>query len=587
MRQPSRKRLIASALLAAALSGLGWALYVFLPPEPIWSLDGCWYVNAGLADRAILLSWESEPAGAERATLVVRDLHTGAPLRRHLAGKGLSPELFGMTAAARKFLDMAANPDTPDRRWKWLPSEWFLAPGGAWIGHVDHLDFSLHLVSRADGLERNVSFGDDRPTSITLSPDGTLAACSLCAMNGDRKQDRLVIIETATGKVLGETPGQSYAQFSADGAFMAAQVCEDQRCWFLRIWDVRKQDWAHDFDRNAQAMPRLRQVLFGPDSRTLICTYHADNSHAWALWDLHDFTVQAAGAKDSELGRQAFSRDGRRVALLIYEGGAWRVDVWDGAARRVLFHFTTEGSPRDIVLSPDGTRLLVQTYRGDGAGAGLLSTVLFEVDSGQRLWKKDAEALDAEIHHLGKEQPASFDPDGRSVVIYHAYRAPYYADILDATSGAMIASLPIAPVVGLQHASAAPLDDGRIHVIQAGRHPRWWWGRDWLAKFVPLNLEPWTDLVVLDIASRRIIARQRQPDAEIHVFDQGRRMLTIAPYSEDSMPGPVSCWELPGHGPWRWVVGMPTALGGLIVGAATLRRRRRPRCQNPEGHPNT
>ena len=535
---PSKKPLFAWAGFLVALIGLGGGLFLLLPPEPLWRLDGGQRIDATLADRSLFVTWLDFTPG-----IVLRDLHTGQPIRTLFAdiqhGCGLT-----------------------------------YSGDGKWIARTKPETAELRMANLADGTERTISF---RPGEYTIShyfsPDGSLVIVDRYTVTNEIERYRTVLIETATGKQIAETPGYIYdsVQFTPDGRLLLVRLSDgDKPC--LKAWDVGKREWVFQLD-GASSVGR-REHFISPDGRTIIDKRQREgNEHGWDLWDLQNFQRALVGPKGAKLRQWSFSDDGRRVAIVHREKNLWRYhfDVWDMDTKRYLYQMDANHFGGEAVLSPDGKRLAVQTFALADTG-DLKFLVVIDLETGRRLWQQRDLA-----NPVNGEPAPAFGHDGRTVIIYRGGRDALRAEFHDPQTGAMIAYLPIAPIGGWTDYSATVSKDRRTHLVELQRTtvPTWW--DEWLPKGLQRADENHTELGVIDVETQRIRARWpcREGD-ESTLLEGGRLLLTTVAEAADGMkPGHVCCWELPAHPAWRWVIGIPATLGGLVAAVVMVRRRRR------------
>jgi hypothetical protein len=533
-----RRRRFAWTILLLALAALGVLLYFLLPPAPRWRLDGCGAVDFTLADRPMFLTWPNATS-QWLGPAILRDLDTGEPIRTFFA-------------------------EIEHARWV------VLSPNGRWIACTDADTGALHVAAVADGTERRIAFHPaDSVQFIHVAPDGALVAVRLRCVKGGRNHYRLALFETDTGKQLAEVPGALLdAQFVLDGALLVVSV-HDGDDNLVKGWDICNRRWAPELDDSDPSIWRVHAI--GPDGRTLVAEHAASSKEPrWTVWDMQLLSPAIVGPAGSRLLGVSFASNGRRTAITHGKKHEWHVDVWDAGTQQRVCHFDTD-SRSDVVLSPDGKRLALQaTIYGDDP---VRTLTILDVDTGRRVTEHRAAA-----HMFWAEPAPAFGPDGRSVVLYRGWHEPLHADILDTNTGALLASLPLAPTDAWADASVTVAPDRRSHAVQVtySSVPAAWW-HEW----VPQPLRPpsngFADLIIIDVDRGHVTARKRLADSEqAVVLDGGRLLMTyLRDADNNGEPGYICCWDLPQRTAWHWVIGIPAALGLMVVGAAIVRRWRR------------
>lgn len=118
----------------------------------------------------------------------------------------------------------------------------------------------------------------------------------------------------------------------------------------IKIWNVQGGNviCAHTFP-----MPYLRDLVFSPDARRLVCHTWDGHVYVWATADGALSVEQFSGLS----GTPSFSPDGRRLALTLGEEG---VCLWDFAAQCVID--TIPQFAQKVAFSPDGNTLAIAGY---------------------------------------------------------------------------------------------------------------------------------------------------------------------------------------------------------------------------------
>jgi WD40 repeat protein len=522
----------------AGLIGLGWGLYVLLPPEPNWTLNDCCQIDLRLADQGLLLTWHGDGADGcpHHPPLVLRDIRTGEPIR--------------------------AVVDENSHSYS------YLSPGGGWVAGVHADGRTVGVAPVQGGPPRIVTLVEGEfPNWCDLSPDGSILAVQLHSRKNDIDDFRYAIFDTTSGKEQASLQGRRRAQFTPDGKFLVILlIVHDEDESRLKVWDVRKGDWVIDYGPIAGTNGKIR---ISPDGRTLLGTFPiGDREFETAVWDLRTFQRTPLPVKTEYHWRHAVSASGRAVMLSRRPNWKSHVAVWDPEAGSWIFQFHAEESGHEVVLSADGKRLLFRSF----PGGDMKCFTVFDVDTGRSLWSITEPA------HMFLDEPAPvFSSDNQTLVIYRGFRQPLHADFVDVNTGKLLASLPIARAGwDAQGVVTMTTLSNRVQVVDVFQPSRligpW---TEWLPQFLQPADSGVDELMVIDLYARTVRARFPKREGEFHFFDEGRSIITAPARNGGALtPGPVCCYDVPGHGPWRYVVGIPAALAGLIAGLATLRKIR-------------
>jgi hypothetical protein len=309
-----------------------------------------------------------------------------------------------------------------------------------------------------------------------------------------------------------------------------------------------------------------RSVGVSLDGRSLIGTFLIDDEYETVVWDLETFQRTPMRLKHAHHWKHAVSENGRAAIFCPTRDWKSHIAVWDPHTHSWILEFDADGHGGHVLLSRDGKRLFVQT-----SVAGEIRTMtMLDVDTARKLWS----VTEQQNPFWNNEPLPTFTDDDQTLVVYRGWNQPLHTAFLDVATGKQLASVFLAPEAAWQDALVTITPDKRAHVVDVQRVRRsagpW---LEWLQALLHLD-EGYEERLVIDLEERRLRGRMRSMVENPHYLNGARRALTVpAPLGTGWTPGPVCCWDFPGHGPWRWVVGIPTALGGLIVAAAMLRER--------------
>ncbi len=262
-------------------------------------------------------------ASAEGGKIHLRDPATGKELRV------LSPP--------------TANPRTL--------TEWIrFSPDGKTVAVAAATGNGVHLVELATGKVIRTFPHKHTVYAAAFSPDGKLLAVG----GHDREKNNYFgrLWEVETGKELGRFPGGTRGirtlAFSPDGKTLAVGG-DDAR---LRLWDVAAGKVRRTFPPDSY---RIRSVAFTPDGKTV-----AAAGDSLRLYD------PATGKERLRIDRRAsslhFSADGKVLTAAV----SGSIHRWDPATGRQLTPQASDSVVDQILVTPDGRRVITRGQDGDG-----------------------------------------------------------------------------------------------------------------------------------------------------------------------------------------------------------------------------
>jgi YD repeat-containing protein len=542
---PSRAALC-RALFVALLVGQGVALYAVLPPEPRWSVhDAVPHVADFSADGATVCCWRWDKAGepACKGPLTVYDAHTGT--LQHTLDLGRVTD-YAYSADGRY---VAAF--TPD-------------------GHVTLAE----LATGQTCWKRRVCAAPCLGW-VRFAPDGE-------HLSAHDNLGTLHLLTTRTGQLLHQQEG--YAQesaFSRDGHYFACEfTVTNGPPHSVRVWSLR--------DEPGSALIENASLLtLSSDSRQLVVTEpHVDfRKYDLIFWDLRRGAEQTRRTVESGVPCAAyFSPDQRLLAVVIDQGGESCLEIWDVRAARPLGK--SEPMPGRL-------------WRGQNATCGIwspdsscftllplhipLTRYVLAAPSCQRLW----EASESEISEDLCWQ--AFSPDSLTVLVLQMTSLEWRA----AANGSKVAAVEFPPIM-FDEAAVQATPDGRFLLVgykttqgnfDPGFLAAWlaWLPGGW---FEPRELEVFR---VIDIQAARTVTQVtcaiagRRPKLSA----DGRAMLidVLGMASPGDSGWLLQCYDVPARKPWRWVLGPPLSLAGLVLSWQILRGRRKLTIPTGNGNP--
>jgi hypothetical protein len=326
-------------------------------------------------------------------------------------------------------------------------------------------------------------------------------------------------------------------------------------------------------------------LAVAPDARCVIA-YRGDDG-VW-VGDLTDGSwrcrlEQARSDKAQQVEHQliveyrAFQRERLRFRTAL-----WRFRSNDGKLRKTARVTTWVDLENEVafdgpVFSPDGRCVL---WRELGK-AGQEWFVLYDVHTGEPRWRRTWTA------QAGRPL---FSRDSLRIIVPRPGTGQ--VEVLDATTGATLRSIALPAPLGNDPQFTW---DGRTLTVAAtlpDEEPHWVWKKvlDWL----PERAEPAPMMIVhiCDVATGEWVGEAMCEQTGAWWLTDDRRSL-IAVYGENDETGPVGtiirCWDVPPRKPLRWILGVPAALGGVLVslryGWRRWRHRRKPTAAAPAALP--
>lgn len=538
----NRWRLLRWGLFAIPLLALSWALQILLPPEPRW----CRRVQFGglgldqrqfddvevLPGGSALAEWSRRFVHGEATQeppLTLLDMRTGEPMRSHFA------EAFSLKS--RSF-----------------------SRDGHYVACVS-MGGVLRIADVQSGEEWNAAEGVWVDRDPIFSPDGNYLAW------GGKNMGRLIRTRSSR-PVLSWEVGPGSERFSAGGEHFFFHEVEPAKESGVRIWDLRRGALAGRLERS-----KFLDVT--ADGKTLFAAQKGRDSTRYdrvVIWDLPAAQPRGEiGTISNRSLRLAISPDARTAALwadgsgndakLEGEGGV--VEFWDLPSSKRVARARMAAGFHDGVFSPDGTAFALMN-------SGNL--VVLDPTTAREMWRAGD----------GRAWPAPgiwplFTSDSRFVILQTLAVLQW----LDATTGAVVESRFDNGQYGIPPNACWQRERLVAFETTGWAPPRQGWLEDQLRRWLPASWlpaeKPSYGVFVFDARSRRTLFELYDSPARYAMLsDDGETLVTI--HGDDGGDQLLRCWDVPAHKPLRWVLGVPLAIGVLLVSLrAGWRWVRRPR----------
>jgi hypothetical protein len=544
------KRWKKAAAFAALLAGVGAALFATLPPQPRLHLEGQ-YALAITNDGGTLYTVElveRKTAPDEKSALSLKDT-----LRAWDTRTGEMKWAATITALPPGLSTIELS---PDRAWM--------------LYHL--VEDRLNVVSLKDGTERILDASGHHWNLVDCRSVNGYAVLTSTA------EFRATIIELASGKPVSASPFHDFR-----GIAPAAS-----RCFFT---DVDGSVCVFQLsDRTTSRLPVGRQFLAFSTDGSRIATWKPGMKEGRAIveaWDAVTAKRLCELPEAEEYPTAHFSPDAKWLVTLAARGKS--LEVWDaaGGERRLSLPTNVEIEPDRAGpaewsgdISPD-SRWLCHWQAADAHRLDFISLPdglsRFRIED--KLCTVGGRYLtsDLMVGHIGWMR------GGQNV----RRPAPSFERWLGWLS--VIRLAPPEPGDETQRGKFALQEWSDANSIVASpdqRHVAVWRTpvRDdnrWL-DWAMTKLEAWfperprekrDEITVQNLRTGAILCRVEQEDAAPGFLSGDNATLVTRQFVGEELQPSSTVWDVPAGRPWRWIVGVPLALGAAILGVRAAWRR--------------
>jgi WD40 repeat protein len=557
MKRLCNRRVLRWSLFTLLLASLAWGLYVMLPPEPRWvvrgrfgdgrlTADGKMYVTrtTRAGELGNLSDWFTRPATPVRVGPVQYwDIATGAELHNVLGERGPVWQV-GFSSDCRQLAALAPLPgDTRRSELRWMdlangherratfdcpPASWqpWISPSGALLLLEDWNDPAqgIYLYETAS-LRLVISVKDPRGwrPSWKWAADGNSVYLYTHATNGEASLGRIAADGQTTITLKG---AHDWIEFSPDGTMLLTWSAADDA---LHLWDLPAGTRRGDIPLHELKL--ILRSLFTPDSHTL------------AL-------VMGRPQVGDTLG------------------------VWDVDRAKWLAKVPYAGSFAPFFLGPNAVVVYEDQRR----------LACYQLRPFAKLWQREAELPRAADYLPDQERclvlsgKHDADLDARLVQFFEISG---YVVLLDAHTGTTKLDIALEP-----EAAHGWLSRGNHFLVvtvenrTSERGPvREFIEDHFLSLFVP-NL-PGRDnrassVRVYDIASgaQRCRINLQRTEIGAEALSPDGQTLVLYRRTREGADATVLCYDLPPGRSWGLILGIPSALGVILVLVRVGSRRR-------------
>jgi hypothetical protein len=436
-----------------------------------------------------------------------------------------------------------------------------------WAGLPKNEKDILELFELDSGKERRLpikSFSGER--RLILSPAEDMVAIFHYKSPEEKKEAEIFLHALPAGERLAVLSTTAGALFSPDGSyFVYSSTTPEGPC--LRLWDTRKR-------QSAGIMPGASEISeISPNGRFLLAGALKKDDGKTKIWDLSDLAKpREVAVLPAFCHLLHFTPDSRTLVELPRKENP-NVVFWDSATGLEKGRTPAPFFAYTFVFSRDSRLLAIREDRH----AGNFPVAVIDVPSRQLLWNKrlgDPVCLPGDL--LFGIIPGDVDTLFLGVFDDERYQHP---QLRNARTGDLLAWFSMQ----FSRLRSSHSGDGqRILIYGHGKWPRtqkqgWFW--ETLRQWLPSNADSADDLVrVIDVPTLSEVfhlAHSYVKDAQLS--PDGETLLTVHP--KDPAGPHLRCWDIPARHPWFKIVGIPAAVGLVLVFLGKWRQARKARRQ--------
>jgi WD40 repeat protein len=551
-------------LLGLFLLGLGYVLYQRLPPVERWSVrldeDATTAIFSFSPDGRFLFSHHRE---LTKGGVVFHAYEWAGPFRKRGTATGLI--LAEGSEKGRVYESHSTCPPSSLH----MPFPKFL--GRFWAGLPKGENAILELFDLESGKERRIPIARFskkwKERDIVLSPAENVAA--LFHVKDPLKPGaQIILYAVPSGEQLAVFSSDGGGSFSPDGSYFVYSA-KGPAGPCLRIWDTNKHQERGALPRDGDLVGSHR---FSPNGRFLLAwdlkkeTVHPVTTKVWDLLDPGNPRLVAdLPVPDDFL---YFTPDSKTL-IQFHTENSKDIVFWEmttGLEKgRMLAPFKSFAF---VAFSPDNRLMAFNT--GVFAKDGVLAVT--DLASREVLWSKPVPVSSG-------SNPFFIIPgETETLVLITSPSGSYQGEFRSARTGELLGVF----AMGFRDVQGPLLSSNERYVLYYG-HGKWppdqtqGWLWETLRKWLPSNRDSASDLIrVIDVPTLCEVFHLADSHVEnAQLSPDGGTLITVHPKDPD---GPhLRCWDIPARHPWLKIVGIPAAIGLVLLLLGKWRQIRKAR----------
>jgi hypothetical protein len=571
-------------LFAVTLAGLGWGLYVKLPPQPRWQLRG--------AIAAVGLSPDGKTFRTETERVEDLPRSTRSPSSLFWWPQG-GPVQFWDVETGR---EVSALFGESGPRWHFVFSEDGKRLVAVTATEADDIDKELHCIDLETGHAARTTIAyRARPSNVWFAPGGQLLLIKDTGP-GDAPTHDLYLYDAHSLRLLMNATARNHWptwHWSLDGEGLLIYTTDEQGNALLRRIGPAGETRVH-LDEAGD------WLALAPDGKTLATAPPGSAERATVesilLWDVptgrrrgivpvHAFDVQERDDHSDVFHDSHTLLVKRRLPARGDVTGAWDIETgkWLGEVQFAEPLLQIQRLPEQKAFVIRGETVLP----ADGRAAAHLEW------HGVRPFGKQWE----------RDWPGSRLHGVYGLAVPHRVLVTFSTpcgliiertEILDAATGDTVAFIEASPEAHIQWITRGRFVAFRIaHLDPGERSPFWdFVEQHILARLWPARRRDDTPPVttcVVDAVSGEVLARFDHSDGDLSDLSADGRLLFLYREAGPDGEAAATCYDIPPGKAWGWIIGTPLALGVLSLSLRSgyrrlrlaLERHRSSRAANP------